>query len=58
MSFEEICSQTQSKKNKMSKILYALAIGSIMYVVLCMRVNVSYVLSIRNRYQFKQGESH
>ena len=42
----------------MSKIPYASAIGSIMYVMLCTRPDVSYALSITSRYQSDPGESH
>ena len=42
----------------MSMIPYALAIGSIMYSMLCTRPNVSYALSITSRYQFDPIEGH
>ena len=42
----------------MSMIPYASAIGSIMYVVLCTRPNVSYALRVTSRYQFDLGEGH
>ena len=41
----------------MSKILYASAVGSIMYAMLCTRPNVSYALSVTSRYQSDPGES-
>jgi len=34
----------------MSKVPYALAIGSIMYVMICTRLDVSYALSVASRY--------
>ncbi|KAI9126483.1 hypothetical protein K1719_002079 [Acacia pycnantha] len=42
----------------MSKIPYTSAIGSIMYVMLCTRPNVSYALSMTSRYQQDPGEGH
>jgi len=42
----------------MSKVPYALAIGSIMYAMICTRPDVSYALSIASRYQNNPGESH
>ena len=42
----------------MDRILYASAIGSIMYVMLCMRADVSHALSITNRYQANPGEKY
>ena len=42
----------------MSRIPYASAIGSIMYVMICTRQDVSYALSICNRFQANLRESH
>nr|CAE03845.1 OSJNBb0089K06.4 [Oryza sativa Japonica Group] len=50
--------QTTDERNKMSVIPYASAIGSIMYAMLCTRLDVSYALSVTNRYQSDPGESH
>jgi hypothetical protein len=42
----------------MKAIFYALAIGSIMYTMLCMCLDVSYALSAMNRYHLNYGEAH
>jgi hypothetical protein len=42
----------------MRTITYASAIGSIMYVKLCTRPNVSYTLSVMSMYQSDCGEAH
>ncbi|KAK9048049.1 hypothetical protein SSX86_032988 [Deinandra increscens subsp. villosa] len=42
----------------MKRVPYASAIGSIMYVMLCTRPDVSYALSMTSRYQQNPGESH
>ena len=42
----------------MTMIPYASAIGSIMYVVLCTRPNVSYALRVTSRYQMDPSEGH
>ena len=42
----------------MSMIPYASATGSIMYVMLCTRPNVSYALSVTSRYQSDPGMGH
>ena len=42
----------------MSMIPYALAIGIIMYAMLCTRLDVSYVLRVTSRYRFDLGEGH
>ena len=52
------CPMKQDERDRMSKISYASAIGSIMYAMLCTRPDVSYTLSITSRYQSGPGESH
>ena len=42
--------KTQDEKTHMGMITYALAIGSIMYAILCTRPDVSYALSVTSRY--------
>jgi hypothetical protein len=42
---------TPNEQKKMSVIPYASAIGSIMYVMLCTRPDVSFALSVTSRYQ-------
>ena len=42
----------------MDRIPYASAIGSIMYAMLCTRLDISYALSITSRYQANPGEKH
>ncbi|KAK8715432.1 hypothetical protein V6N13_042766 [Hibiscus sabdariffa] len=42
----------------MSQIPYALAIGSIMYAMICTRPDLSYALSMTSRYQANPGEGH
>ncbi|XP_057996503.1 secreted RxLR effector protein 161-like [Hevea brasiliensis] len=51
-----MCPKTQIEKEKMDRIRYASAIGSIMYVMLCTRPDVSYALSINSRYQANPSE--
>jgi len=56
-------SKTQSPKSpeeieRMSRIPYASAVGSIMYAMMCTRPDVAYALSMTSRYQSNPGESH
>ena len=46
------------EKDRMSKIPYASAIGSIMYAMICTRPDVSYALSMTSRFQSNPGEGH
>ena len=52
------CPQTQDERDRMSRIPYASAIGSIMYAMLCTRPDVACALSVTSRYQSDPGESH
>ncbi|KAA3465980.1 polyprotein [Gossypium australe] len=49
---------TKDKRDCMSKISYALTIGSIVYAMLCTRLDVFYALSITSIYQSDPSESH
>ena len=56
-------SKTQSPKTpeqieRMSRIPYASAVGSIMYVMMCTRPDMAYALSMASRYQGNPGETH
>ncbi|KAJ9535962.1 hypothetical protein OSB04_un000872 [Centaurea solstitialis] len=49
---------TSEELDRMSRIPYASAIGSIMYAMTCTRPDVSFALSMVSRYQGNPGESH
>jgi hypothetical protein len=55
---KEQCHSKPDEQERMRVIPYASAIGSIMYVVLCTRPDVSYALSATSRYQSNYGEAH
>jgi hypothetical protein len=46
------------EKERMRVIPYASAIGSIMYAMIYVRLNVSYALSSTSRYQSNNGDAH
>jgi hypothetical protein len=52
------CPSMTDELDCMSKVPYASAIGSIMYVMISTRPDVSYALSATSRYQSDPGESH
>ena len=52
------CPRTADERERMSKVPYASAIGSIMYVMISTHPDVSYALSVTSRYQSDPGESH
>ena len=49
---------TKEERDRMNKIPYASAIGSIMYAMLCTWPYVSYALSATSRYQSDLGDAH
>jgi hypothetical protein len=48
---KKICPKTQEEREKMRNCPYALAIGSLMYAMLCTRPDIYFVVSIVSRYQ-------
>jgi ATP-binding cassette subfamily B (MDR/TAP) protein 1 len=52
------CPSTPDEQEKMSAIPYASAIGSIMYAMLCTRLDIAYALSVARRYQSNPVEAH
>lgn len=58
MLSKEMCPKTDEQRERMSRIPYASAIGSIMYAMLCTRPDVSYPLSLTSRYQSDPGDGH
>ena len=50
------CFTTKDERERMDKIPYA--IDSIMYAMLCTRLDVSYALSMTSRFQSDPGECH
>src|SRR4051794_27842003 len=49
---------TAEERERMNKIPYASAIGSIMYVMLCTRPDITHAVSLTSRYQSDPGTEH
>ncbi|GKE01061.1 hypothetical protein Tco_1389044, partial [Tanacetum coccineum] len=54
----DLCPKTDEEMNRMSRVPYALAVGSIMYVMTCTRPDVSFALNIVSRHQENPGEGY
>ena len=52
------CPRTADERERMSKVPYASAIGSIMLAMISTHPDISYALSITSRYQSDPGEGH
>ena len=50
--------KTPEKRNRMSSIPYASAIGSILYAMLCTRLDMAYAWGIISRFQTNPGKEH
>ncbi|GJT99494.1 retrotransposon protein, putative, ty1-copia subclass [Tanacetum coccineum] len=55
---KDLCPKTDDELDKMSRVLYASAIGSIMYAMTCTRPDVSFALSMVSLHQQNPGEGH
>ena len=52
------CPQTLNERVQMNDVPYASAVGSIMYAMLCTRLDVSYAVSVSSKYQSDPGLEH
>ena len=52
------CLTTEEDREKMKDVPYASAIGSIMYAMLCTRLDVCLAISLAERYQSNPGVDH
>jgi hypothetical protein len=55
---EEDCPQTEEDQLKMNKIPYQEAIGSLMYLVVCTRPELAYIVAALARYSHNPGKGH
>ena len=56
--FKKMSPKIPKERNRMSSILYASAIGSKIYAMLCTRPDVAYALGIISRFQTDPEENH
>ena len=53
-----MCPKTWEDEDKMYKIPYALAIGSLMYVMVCTRLDIAHAVGVVSRYMSHPGIEH
>lgn len=46
------------RKKKMESIPYSLAMGSLMYVMVCTRPDIAHVVGVMSRFLFNPGKEH
>ena len=55
---QDQCSKTTEKKEYMKTVPYASTVGSLMYVMLCIRLDICYSIGIVGRYRFNPNREH
>jgi hypothetical protein len=52
------CPKTQEEEEDMSHVLYASAVGSLMYAMVCTRPDIAHAVGVLSRYMSKPGKEH
>ena len=55
---KDMCPKTQEEEEKMSKVPYASAVGSLMYAMVCTRPDIAHVVGVVSRYLSHPGVEH
>jgi len=55
---KEMCPKTQEEIKYMSRVPYSLAIGSLMYVMVCTRPDIAHPVGVVSRYMNNPGKEH
>jgi len=55
---KEECPKTQEEMAHISKFPYALVVGSLMYAIVCTRLDISHVAGVVSRYMNNLGKEH
>eukprot|EP01018_Ginkgo_biloba_P001714 Gb_30736 [translate_table: standard] len=55
---KEMCPKTQEQIDYMSKVPYSSIVGSLMYVMVCTRLDIAYVVGVVSRYMNNLGKEH
>eukprot|EP00253_Pinus_taeda_P029318 PITA_29318 len=54
----EQCPKTQEEEEDMSRVTYASAVGSLMYAMVCTRLDITHAMGISCRFMSKPGKEH
>ena len=50
--------KTEKERDHISKVPYASAIGSLMYAMVCTRLDITYVVGVVSRFMSRPGKQH
>ena len=53
-----MCPKTLEEKEKMSRVPYANVVGSLIYAMMCTRLDICYVVGLVSRYKSNPGQEH
>jgi len=56
--FSKQCPQSPVEEEEMSRVLYASAVGSLMYAMVCTRPDLAYAVSTVSRFMPNPGKQH
>ena len=54
----EQCPKTQEEEEDMSRVPYASAVGSLMYAMVCTRLDIAHAVGVLSRFMSKPGKEH
>ena len=55
---KEMCPKTQEEIEYMSRVPYSSAIGSLMYAMVCTRLDITHAVGVVRRYMKYPGKEH
>eukprot|EP00253_Pinus_taeda_P035018 PITA_35018 len=55
---KEMCPKTHEEEDDMSHVPYASAVGSLMYAMVCIRLDFTHVVGVLSRFMSKPGKEH
>ena len=55
---KEMCPKTQEEEDKMSKVPYASAVGSLMYAIVCTKPDIAHAVGVVSKYMSHTGIEH
>ena len=55
---KRLCPSTEKEKGEMSVISYSFTVGSLMYAMVCTRLDISHVIGVVSRFLANLGKAH
>jgi hypothetical protein len=56
--FADQCPKTHEEEEDMSHVPYVSIVGSLMYAMVCTRLDIAHAVGVLSRYMSKQGKEH